>query len=127
VRPALALGCFLGLLVAGAFLALCCVAVHTWWWGQVLAWVGTLGLAWALPAGWTTRVPYALGWIVVLWRAMTPRHTGAYAVASDTAGYALVAAGLLLILLTSATLPLRRGATTSRRGVTTSPRGVTKS
>lgn len=115
-------------LIDGGFVGLCDVALHQQWWGLVLGWLGTLGVCWVIGPGWTTRVPYALGCVAVVWRAMTPRATtGSFAVASDAPGYALLALGLALVLLASATLPLRRGVTKSPRGVTLSRRGVTKS
>jgi hypothetical protein len=82
--------------------------VHPWWWGLVLAAAGTVATAIALPPGWSTRLPYAVGWVVPLGFAMIPRREGDYAVGGDLKGYLLIGLGMVLIVITTATLPLGR-------------------
>jgi len=96
------------LLVLGAVVGVAAVAVHSWWWGLVLGATGTLIGAWALKPGWSTRLPYAVGWLVPLGLAMVPRAEGDYLVSGDLRGYLLIAVGMVLIVLTTATLPLGR-------------------
>jgi len=110
----MARGLLLGLLTCVLVLALggvvgvAAVVLHDWWWGLALAAAGTLALGWALRPGWSTRLPYAVGWVVPLGFAMVPRPEGDYLVAGDLKGYLLIAVGMVLIVLTTATLPLGR-------------------
>lgn len=92
----------------GFVIGLAAVAMHLWWWGLVLGAGATLVTAYALRPGWMTRLPYAVGWVVPVVLAMVPRPEGDYAVAGDAYGYSLVAIGMVLIVLTTSTLPLGR-------------------
>lgn len=98
----------LTLLGWGFVIGLAAVAMHQWWWGLVLGAGATLVTAYALEPGWVTRLPYAAGWVVPVVLAMVPRPEGDYAVAGDGYGYSLVGIGMVLIVLTTATLPLGR-------------------
>lgn len=61
----------------------------------------------ALPGGWDTRLAFVLGWVLMLGVALVPRG-GGYLIASDAAGYALLALGLVLLLFAIVTVrPLR--------------------
>lgn len=96
------------LLALGAVVGVAAVVLHDWWWGLALGAAGTLALGWALRPGWSTRLPYAVGWVIPLGFAMVPRSEGDYLLAGDLKGYLLIAVGMVLIVLTTATLPLGR-------------------
>lgn len=95
-------------LVVGAAVGLCAVLLHDLWWGLLLGVVTTTALLVALPPAWWGRLAFALGWVVVLWRATTERAEGDYLVSADVSGYALLGFGLLV--LTSGIAGLRRRA-----------------
>jgi hypothetical protein len=105
-RAALLAGRALALLLGGAVVGVAAVAVHTWWWGLALAGLTTLVSAYAVWPGWLTRLPYAAGWVIACGAAMLPRPSGSYAVSGDGHGYVLIGVGLVMIVLTTATLPL---------------------
>jgi hypothetical protein len=98
----------LGLLVAGAVTGVAAVAVHTIGWGLLLGLAATFASALALPPGWWTRLPLAAGWVGVVGWLSVPRAEGDYLVGSDAAGYGLLVAGLVLLVLAVATLPKPR-------------------
>ena len=89
-RGLAAAACLLG----GAAVALCAVLLHDYLWGLLLGIVTTLACLVALPGGWWARLPFALGWVVVLWLATTERPEGDYLVSADTDGYALLVSGI---------------------------------
>jgi len=94
-----------GLLLVGAATAIAAVAVHELTWGLPLAVAATLVTLAALPPGWWLRLPFALGWTVLLGWLVGPRPEGDYVVSSDLPGYLLVGLGLLVLVLGIATLP----------------------
>lgn len=89
----------------GAVTGVAAVAVHQRWWALCLAAAAVLATVLALPAGWSTRLPFALGMAVVLGLAMTPRAEGDYLVPANARGYVLLAVGALAFLIAVATLP----------------------
>jgi hypothetical protein len=91
--------------VAGAVTGVAAVAVHQRWWALALAAAAVLATVLALPAGWATRLPFALGLAAVLGLAMTPRAEGDYLVPANGRGYLLLAVGALAFLIAVATLP----------------------
>jgi hypothetical protein len=91
--------------VAGAVTGVAAVAVHQRWWSLGLAAAAVLATVLALPAGWSTRLPFALGLAAVLGLAMTPRAEGDYLVPANGRGYLLLAVGALTFLIAVATLP----------------------
>ena len=104
----------LGLLV-GALSAL----VHGLLLGLVLVVMATGATAYALPGGWSTRLPFGLGWLAAVYYASRPRPAGGYLVASDARGYTLLVLGVLLLLFCTTTLrpraiPLRASSERSR-------------
>lgn len=98
----------LGTLLLGLVVGLCSVALHSagWWLALVVA--ATLTTGYALPAGWATRVPYALGWAAMTAYLSVPRGEGDYVVASNLPGYTLLALGVSLVVGAMVTLPQRR-------------------
>lgn len=92
----------LGVLV-GALSAL----VHGLVVGLVLLVLATGATAFALPGGWSTRLPFGLGWLAAVFYASRPRPGGGYLVASDAHGYTLLALGVLLLLFCTTTLRRR--------------------
>lgn len=94
VRGLSALAC----LVAGAAVAVCAVALHDHLWGLLLGSVTTIACLVALPGGWWARLPFALGWAVVLWFATFERPEGDYLVSADVDGYVLLAFGMGVVV-----------------------------
>lgn len=94
-----------GLLVTGAVTGLAAVAVHERAWGLPLALVATAAALVALPAGWWSRLSFALGWTGLVGWLTVPRPEGDYAISQDAAGYTLVGAALVVLVVGLATLP----------------------
>jgi hypothetical protein len=95
----------LGLLLLGAGTAVATVGVHDRVWGFVLATVATVLTAYALPAGWWSRLAFVVGWDGMLAWLTVPRPEGDYLISQDWQGYAVLAVGLLLLVSAIATLP----------------------
>ncbi len=82
-----------GLLAVGAGTGLAGVALHDLTWGLALTVAATAFALLALPAGWWTRLPFALGWtLMVAWLVPT-RPEGDYALGQDWQGYTMLGAG----------------------------------
>ncbi len=92
-------------LVLGAGVGLASVALHGYLWGLALGLAATAATLVALPGGWWARLPFALGWAGLLGAATVQRAEGDYVIASDVSGYALLAAGM--VVLGSGVLGLR--------------------
>ena len=100
----------LALLVAGAATGVATVAVHDRWWGLALAVTATAATLVALPAGWWSRLPFALGWVGFIGWIVNPRPEGDYVIAQDAQGYLLLAVAFVALVFGVATLPRpRRG------------------
>lgn len=98
----------LGLFVVGALAGVATIALHSEAWALGLGTAGTLAGVLAAPAG-LRRCGYAVGWLLPLALAVRGRPEGDFLVADGTAGYLLVGLGLVVLCLTTATLPpLRR-------------------
>jgi hypothetical protein len=93
------------LLATGAVTGTAAVAVHQRWWGLLLVAAAVVATQVALPPGWWSRLPFALGFVAVLGVAMTPRAEGDYLVPGNARGYVLLAVGLVAFLIAVATLP----------------------
>lgn len=93
------------LLGVGAVAGVAAVAVHQRWWGLLLAVAAVIATAVALPRGWWTRLPFALGFLVPLGLAMTPRGEGDYLVPGNTRGYVLLGLGVVVLVIAVTTLP----------------------
>jgi hypothetical protein len=96
------------LFVAGAAVGMAAVAVHELWWGLPLAAVASVASLVALPAGWWTRLPAALGFALLVGWLSIPRREGDYLISSDLRGYALVTLTLVVLVAGIATLPRPR-------------------
>ena len=92
------------LLVLGGVVGGLSVAVHGLLVGLVLLVVATAATAAALPGGWSTRLPFGLGWLAVVFYASRPRPEGDYLVAADARGYTLLGLGVVLLLFCTTTL-----------------------
>lgn len=92
------------LLAVGAVVGGLSVLVHGLALGLVLLVVATAATAYALPGGWSTRLPFGVGWLAALYYAARPRPNGGYLVASDARGYFLIAFGVALLLFCTTTL-----------------------
>ena len=89
----------------GVVTSFAAVMVHQRWWGLALAVAAVAAATVALPAGWWTRLPFALGFVVVLGLAMVPRGEGDYLIPANTRGYVLLGVGFVLMLTAVSTLP----------------------
>jgi hypothetical protein len=98
------------LALLGAVIAIAAVAAHELWWGLPLtAATLTAGLVW-VGRGWWTRLPLALGFVIVVLAAVPTRPEGDYLVSSTTRGYLFLLLTLLTLLAAVVTLPRPRRA-----------------
>jgi hypothetical protein len=93
------------LLVGGALTGVAAVMVYQRSWGLPLVVATLAATTFAIPPGWWTRLPFALGLTVVLGLAMTERGAGDYLVVANTRGYLLLGLGLAVALTAVTTLP----------------------
>ncbi len=93
------------LLAAGLASGVATVALHALGWGLALAVAAVAVTLYALPAGWWSRLPFALGWVGMVGWLVAPRPEGDYAIGSDLAGYTLIAVALVVLVLALVTLP----------------------
>lgn len=100
-------------LLAGVGAGVATVAVYQWWWGLLLAVAVTLLTVLAAPAGWATRLPFAIGFGGVVMLFAVPRGAGDYLVASTGPGYAVLGTAVVVVTIAIATLP--RPGRTGRR------------
>ncbi|SDD46249.1 DUF6113 family protein [Nocardioides lianchengensis] len=98
-----------GCLLVGAATGLASVALHQLWWGLVLGVLAPAAALVALPPGWTSRLPFALGWIAMVGYLTVPRPEGDFVIGNGLAGYVLLAAAMAFLVAGLVTLP-RRGA-----------------
>jgi hypothetical protein len=97
----------------GLVVGLSSVALHHYWWGLLLAIAATSTAAYALPAGWWARMPYAVGWGAMVGYLALPRDEGDYAIASDAQGYVLLGFAVALVVASMVTLQPIRGRNTT--------------
>ncbi len=83
-------------LVGGALLGLCAAALSAWVWGVVLGAAAAAATAVVLTPGWRSRLPFCLGWAVVVLRLSVQRAEGDYLVGGDLPGYLLLGFSLVL-------------------------------
>jgi hypothetical protein len=93
------------LLVAGAGTGLATVAVHEVWWELALAVAATSFALLALPAGWWTRLPFALGWAAMVGWLVPARPEGDYAIGQDPQGYVVLGLAVAVLVVGIASLP----------------------
>jgi len=93
------------LLVLGAATGFAAVMVHQRSWGLPLAVAAVAAATIAIPPGWSTRLPFALGLAAVLGLAMTERGAGDYLVPANARGYVLLGLGFVVVLTAVTTLP----------------------
>ncbi|MDN4160224.1 hypothetical protein [Nocardioides abyssi] len=109
MRVVVAVGLLLGSVVLsallGAAVAVASVALHQLWWGLLLGVAASAAAVVALPARWTTRPPYALGYAAVLATTLQERPEGDFLVPAGGAGYLLLGLALVLLVVAVATLP----------------------
>ncbi len=99
----------LGLLLVGAATGIATVALHDLWWGLAFGSLATVLTTLALPPGWWTRLAFVGGWVLVVGWLTFPRAEGDYVISQDVQGYAVLALGLVLLVLAIATLPRPAG------------------
>lgn len=95
----------LALLLVGALSGIAAVALHGRWWGFALATVAVLATLAALGPGWSTRVPFALGFGLVVLRLAVSRPEGDFLIAGDTRGYLVMVLSLVVAAVAVGTLP----------------------
>ncbi len=93
-----------GSLVAGAVVGTAATVVHGRSLGLELALVATFAAVLALPPGWWSRLPFAAGWLGIVFYFSHPRPEGDYLVASNTDGYVLLATGMVVVAFSIITL-----------------------
>ncbi len=101
------------LAVAGAVVGVAAVAVHGLTPGLVLGLVATAAAVYALPGGWTWRLPFGAAWCAVVLVMSQPRGSGSYLVASNARGYTLVVGAFVLLLFSVVTAVRRPSRPTS--------------
>ncbi|MDP3892794.1 hypothetical protein [Nocardioides sp.] len=95
------------LLLAGAATSLSIVALHHRTWALGLGLAATLLALAALPPGWWSRLPFGVGWVLVVGLASVGRPEGGHVLSGTTRGHVVLAAAFVVVLLTVATLPRR--------------------
>jgi hypothetical protein len=98
-----------GTFVLGLVVGLSSVALHHYWWGLLLAIAASATTAYALPARWWARLPFAIGWVAMPGYLALPRDGGGFAIAGEVQGYALLGFAVALLVAAMVTLPNRRG------------------
>lgn len=101
----------LGAGLVGALVSLAALAVHRSGLGWfVLAVVVSLAVPWWLRGTARPRLAgsYALGWLVVFGVAVVARREGDYVLATDLAGYGLMAVAFAMVALAVSALPRRQ-------------------
>lgn len=98
----------LSLLLLGAVVGIATVLVHRMAWGLALGLVATALTTYALPPGWSTRLPFVLGWVAMVGWMTVPRPEGDYLVTENWQGYTLLGFGMVLLVTGLATLPRPR-------------------
>lgn len=93
----------LGLL--GAAVGLAAVVAHELWWGLPLAGASLAAVFVWVGRGWLTRLPVALGFVVVSLVAVPTRPEGDYLVSSNVHGYLFLLLVLFTLLAAVVTLP----------------------
>lgn len=111
----------LALLLVGAVTGLAGVLLHGRWWGLALVAVVTLAAAWLLPGRWWARVPFVLGWVLLVMVALRGRPEGDFLVASTLQGYLFLGTGAVLALLAALGLRHARPARGDESGGLDSP------
>ena len=95
----------LALLAVGAVSAVAAVAVHGRWWGLGLAIAAVLTSLVAVGPGWSTRLPFAVGFVGMVVRLALTRPEGDYVLAADAQGYLLLGLALVVAGFSLGTLP----------------------
>lgn len=96
------------MLAVGGISAAAAVAVHGRWWGLVLAAAAVLATLVAVGAGWSTRLPFAAGFGLVVLRLAIARPEGDYVLAGNAQGYLMLLLTLVVVAVAVATLPRPR-------------------
>jgi hypothetical protein len=105
-------------LLAGVAAGVATAAVYQRGWSLALAVATVLVVLVVTPPGWGTRLPYALGYTVLVGYLSVPRGEGDYAISSSGPGYAVLGLGIVVLAFAVGTLPRpgRRGSDTGGSG-----------
>lgn len=98
-----------GSLLAGLLTGVAGVVLHQYPWGLALAVVASAAGAWWLPPRWSTRPPFAVGWVIAVGAGTVTRPEGDYLVPADTSGVLLLVWSFALLLAALATARRRPG------------------
>ena len=108
MRPVVRALVAVALLMLGAATGIAAVFVHRMPWGLALALTATALTTYALPAGWSTRLPFVLGFVAAVGWLTVPRPEGDYVVSENWQGYTLLGFTTVLLVAGLATLPRPR-------------------
>jgi hypothetical protein len=92
-------------LLAGIGAAVATVAVYHLAWGLPLAAVTVLVLLFTTPRGWSTRLPFGLGFTAVVALLSVARGEGDFLLDDTLAGYAVLALATVVMILSIGSLP----------------------
>jgi hypothetical protein len=92
-------------LLAGMGAAVATVALYQVSWGLWLAAVTVLVLLFVAPRGWTTRLPFGLGFTFVVAVVSIARGEGDFLLDDSTRGYAVLALATVVLILSIGSLP----------------------
>ena len=84
-------------LVGGVLVGTASALVHGLGIGLALSLIATLATVLALPPGWWARLPFAIGWLGVVFYVSNPRPEGDYLIASNAFGYTLLGTGMAIV------------------------------
>lgn len=84
-------------LAGGVLVGAASAVVHGLGLGLALSLLATLASVLALPPGWWARLPFAVGWLGVVFYVSNPRPEGDYLIASNGFGYTLLGTGMAIV------------------------------
>ena len=92
-------------LLGGIAAGVATVAVYQLGYGLALAVATVVVLLVVTPAGWGTRLPYGLGFVLIVGVLSVTRGEGDYVITSTTGGYVVLGLALVVLVWSVATLP----------------------
>jgi hypothetical protein len=95
-------------LLAGVAAGVATVALYHVRWGLALAAVTVLALLAVAPRGWSTRLPYGIGFAVVVTAVSVQRGEGDFLIDDSVAGFVVLALATVVLVWSVATLPWPR-------------------
>ncbi len=111
-------------LAGGVLVGAAATVVHGLSAGLALGLLATLASVLALPPGWWARLPFAAGWLGVVFYFSNPRAEGDYLVAGNGVGYLLLGTGMAIVAFAIITLRPASAGSPGRVGGLEDARGV---